>query len=203
MPGPFEVRSKTNNILPCAAQTKMTNHVLFEPENVLIKPEDLIRLNYEFMRIICEGGECMKAISPSVLSKHLQKRHNIKKEETAKFIDSIAPMMLWRKMQTIPEDGLKPQRGIRVVDGFRCRHCLDFRSRSAEDIEKHWTKEQHGAPAGSLVVHVRLQSWGVQSFGERPVYWIVVEEGAKSEEDKDLLLGASEAMTSAEDWEFV
>ena len=136
-----------------------------------------------------------------MLGEHLQKTHDIEKEETTKFIDSIVPGARWGKTQSVPEDGLKPQRGIRVVDGLRCRHCLDFRSRSVEDVEKHWEKKQHGVAKGSLVKHVRLQSWGVQSFGERPVYWIVVEEGGQGEgENKGWGLGGSEAKKIAEDW---
>lgn len=170
----------------------MTDQQSLEREDILTKPEDLITLNYKYMRIICGGTECMKVISLAMLGKHLRRKHNVNKEATAKFIDSIGKH--WGKLKDVPEDGLTPQRGIRVVDGFRCRHCLDFRSRSAEDVEKHWKKKQHGVPEGTLVEHVRLQSWGVQSFGERPVYWIVVEEVAQS---------GSEAMRLADHWELV
>lgn len=69
-----------------------------------------------------------------------------------------------------------------------------------EDVEKHWKKMQHGVAEGSLIEHVRLQSWGVQSFGERPVYWIVVEEGGQGEgKNKGWGLGGSEAKRLAED----
>lgn len=48
----------------------------------------------------------------------LKKTHDIKKEETAEFIDSIVPGTRWGKTQSVLEDRLNPQRGIRVVDGF-------------------------------------------------------------------------------------
>ena len=148
----------------------MTDQQSLGREDNLTRPEDLITLNYKYMRIICESAECMKAISLVMLGKHLRREHNVNKEATAKFIDSIGKH--WGKQKDVPEDGLRPQCGMRVVDGVRCRRCLDFRSRSAEDVEKHWGKEQHGVAEGSLVEHVRLQSWGES----RPVYWIVVEE---------------------------
>ncbi|KFY88243.1 hypothetical protein V498_06868 [Pseudogymnoascus sp. VKM F-4517 (FW-2822)] len=171
-------------------------------ENIPTEPEDLITLNYKYMRIICGATECMKAISLGMLGKHLRQKHNVSKEAAAKFVDSIGKQ--WGKRQHIPEDGLRPQYGLRVVDGVRCRRCLDFRSRSAEEVEKHWFKEQHGAAEGSLVEQVRLQSWGES----RPVYWIVVEEeicGQSEGEDEGWWLGSLEGVRqmAAEDWVIV
>ena len=106
----------------------------------------------------------------------------------------------WGKQKNVPEDGLRPQCGVRVVDGVRCRRCLDFRSRSAEDVEKHWDKEQHGVAEGSLIEHVRLQSWGES----RPVYWIVVDEGIQGEGENEgwglVGLEGKRQLGLAEDW---
>ncbi|KFZ21107.1 hypothetical protein V502_02937 [Pseudogymnoascus sp. VKM F-4520 (FW-2644)] len=183
----------------CAAQAKMTDQQSLEREDILAKPEDLITLNYKYMRIICGADECMKAISLGMLGKHLRRKHNVNKEATAKFIDSIRRQ--WGKRQIIPEDGLRPQFGIRVVDGVRFRRCPDLRSRSAEEVEKHWDKEQHGAAERSLVEQVRLQSWGES----RPVYWIVEEEiwGQGDGENEGWGLGGLEGkiqLALAEEW---
>lgn len=70
-----------------------------------------------------------------MLGKHLQQKHNVSKEATAKFIDLIVKQ--WRKQQDILEDRLRPQCRIQVVYRVRCRRCLDFRLRSAEEVEKH------------------------------------------------------------------
>ena len=67
----------------------MADQQSLEREDILANPAHLITLNYKYMRIICEGQECMKAISLGTLGKHLRRKHNVTKEAAAKFIDSI------------------------------------------------------------------------------------------------------------------
>lgn len=48
----------------------MTDQHSLEREDIFTKPDDLITLKYNYMRIICGRAECMKAISLVMLGKH-------------------------------------------------------------------------------------------------------------------------------------
>jgi hypothetical protein len=119
-------------------QAKVSKQRLSEEEGIPARPEEIVKLNHEYGRIICVGEECMKAIPLSMLGKHLGMEHNVPKGATAKFIDSIGKGA-WgrRRRKGTPADGLEPQKGIRILDGYRCRHCDVFRARSAGSVEDH------------------------------------------------------------------
>lgn len=97
------------------------------------RPEDFVKLNYEYGSVLYVGAECMKAIPLSMLGKHLEMEHNVPKE--AKFINSIGKEA-WgrRRRKGTPADGLEPQEGIRILDSYQCRHCDVYLARSVGQL---------------------------------------------------------------------
>jgi hypothetical protein len=77
----------------------------------------------------------------------------------------------------LPRGGLGPQAIIKIVNGFRCKHCqieAPFKTRSRDAIKKHGNKEhsKKRVAEDELFDSVRLQSW----FWEgKEQYWIADE----------------------------
>lgn len=175
----------------------MSNQRSSEAKGIYARPEDFMKLNYEYGRIICVGAECMKAIPLSMLGKHLGMEHNVPKGATATFIDSIGKEAWVRRREGTPADGLEPQEGIRILNGYRCRHCDVFRARSAMSVEDHWDSEGHGVAEESMVEQVRMQSWSSEEW--RAVFW-VVEEGLRSEGEDGLFCRVPNSVGEESEW---
>ncbi|KFY94165.1 hypothetical protein V498_04018 [Pseudogymnoascus sp. VKM F-4517 (FW-2822)] len=157
-----------------------------QAKGIQARPGDFIKLNYEYGRVICVGAECMKAIPLSMLG-----------GATATFIDSIGKEAWVRRREGTPADGLEPQEGIRILNGYRCRHCDVFRARSAMSVEDHWDSEGHGVAEGSMVEQVRMQSWSSEEW--RAVFW-VVEEGLGSEGEDGLFCRVPNSVGEESEW---
>lgn len=124
------------------------------PENV----RELILLNCNYQRVICIGPKCKQAVGWDGVGRHLREVHNVD-QSTSYTVNRMVRGPEWIHQQRSPEDGLAPQAGVPVVDGYRCRYCHEFKSRSEAEVEEHWNMMKHGVGLGGMAERVRLQSW--------------------------------------------
>ncbi|KFX89285.1 hypothetical protein O988_08687 [Pseudogymnoascus sp. VKM F-3808] len=80
-----------------------------------------------------------------------------------------------------PRNGLGPQKGLAVFEGFQCRFCEEPPARTVEDVEHH-LYEMHRETEGHIWDEVPVQSWGGKG-GVEEECWIV-DERKQSEEKK-------------------
>jgi hypothetical protein len=74
-----------------------------------------------------------------------------------------------------PEDGLVPQVGLAVRDGFRCWYCRRYMSVFPKDVDVHW-EYAHDVSEGGQAEKVQFQTWdGGFRDGCYHRYWIVAE----------------------------
>lgn len=103
----------------------MATQQLPQSEGIPEIVRELILLNYEYRRVICIGDKCKKAVGWCGAARHLREVHNVDKS-TSDTVNRMVRGPEWVHQQRSPEDGLAPQAGIAVVDGFRCRYCHEF-----------------------------------------------------------------------------
>jgi hypothetical protein len=151
--------------------------------------KDLIVINHEYKKIICKAKGCGRAIKAVNLRKHLQGRHRIRMS-VARQSSQVARGFrwdegLWANVQ--PKDGLAPQVGLGVMNGYRCKHCRQYVSIFREDVDVHWDYHGHGVTDGYNAEIVRFQTWyGSFVDGYSNSCWVVDEgkvgEGEETEE---------------------
>ena len=142
--------------------------------------EPWIVFNNAFEVLLCIRPECQRAVSPSALSQHLQRKHkaNIQLREA---VNSYVQQFLQRytdydfRTVALPLGGGLPLPILPVHNGFQCLNC-SFTTQNQSNIRKHASKEhnQKGAPNTDVYREVQLQSW----FEERRArYWVVDASG--------------------------
>lgn len=142
-----------------------------QPDGISEMVSGLIFLNYEYRSVICIGDECKKAVG---VGWHLRKVRNVDRS-ISYTVNRLVRGPEWIHQQRSPEDVLAPQAGMAVVDGFQCRHCHEFRSRSEAEVDKQWCRMKHGVGLGGMTERVKLQSWRQgRKYGR---YWAVKERG--------------------------
>ncbi|KFX96569.1 hypothetical protein O988_05247 [Pseudogymnoascus sp. VKM F-3808] len=140
-------------------------------------------VNEEYQMLICTRKLCGIGMELGGVEKHLIKRHEVKKtlaRGVQMAIRAAQEGKGWEEYSTRrPRNGLRPQRGLAVFDGFQCGLCDELPARRVEDVEHHLyvfpgKKECH------IWYPVRMQSWGGKGRVS-DVFWIVDE----SKEDND------------------
>jgi hypothetical protein len=155
-------------------------------------------VNEEYQRLICVRRGCGIAVELGSVRTHLVHRHGMKKMEAMGVVRGIRAAQWgkgWEKYsRRMPEDGSRPQEGLAVFDGVRCRFCREFRARTEGKGKEHLWKAGHGIDDD--LEPVRMQSWGGKG-GVDEEFW-VVDEGKGFEEKSE---GMSEGMSEEEEWE--
>jgi Orsellinic acid/F9775 biosynthesis cluster protein D len=137
----------------------------------------LVAVNVEYKVLICLGSGCSRAVRPSGFLEHVRKqKHPITKDgrKQGQEYTSAFPYDYTSSTITLPTNGLMPQPIIPTVDGFQCRHCLDYYSTSRKKMKVHGNKKHllKDIANDELFQPVRIQSW----FGEgKERYWVVDE----------------------------
>ncbi len=78
-------------------------------------------MNEEFNKVICIGAWCRRAIDKDDIEGHLKRRHKVKRllrKRIARVIEEKVERGWGMSKEGIPVDGLGPQKGLRVFDGF-------------------------------------------------------------------------------------
>lgn len=144
--------------------------------------KNLISFNHKYKKVICSGSGCGKAIELDRIGQHLGRRHHVKEQDSRK-VTEIARKLGWEEqlgLEVQPEDGMAPQVGMPVWDGFRCKHCRHYVAVYPEDVDDHWDYHQHGMRDGRITEKVRFQSWyGGFYDGFSNAYWVVDEGGTR------------------------
>lgn len=140
--------------------------------------------NEAYQTIICIDEGCGRAVDPWYAGTHLRKTHNVSKALTRKITNTIREgVMGWKGPgRGIPEDNSRPQEGLAVFDGVRCK-CGQFKARSAQEVEEHWRWAAHKKTTGSMMERVRMQSWGGRKGADQR-YWVVDEDKCGGIEDE-------------------
>ncbi|KFZ17917.1 hypothetical protein V502_04361 [Pseudogymnoascus sp. VKM F-4520 (FW-2644)] len=143
--------------------------------------------NEEYQTIICTDEGCGRAVDPWYAGTHLRKTHNVSKVLTKRITKTIREGgMGWKGHgRGIPEDESRPQEGIAVFDGVRCKCCGQFKARSVQEVEEHWRWAEHEETTGSMIERVRIQSWGGRKGADQR-YWVVDEDKCGGSEDERL-----------------
>lgn len=120
------------------------------------------------------GAGCQQALAPGGISRHLRDKHQMN-IEIRKLADQYIEQWQWLyDFQTVllPPDGLVPQPGISVFNGFQCLDCK-YTTKNRYNIRNHGFKEYNKEKRlqdKELFQIVQLQTW----FGEkRARYWVV------------------------------
>jgi hypothetical protein len=148
----------------------------------------LIVVNHKYKKIICMGKLCERAIKAANLRKHLQGRHRIRISVARQASQVVYGFRwdegLWANVQ--PKDGLAPQVGLGVMNGYQCTHCRQYMSIFREDIDDHWGYHGHGVTDGHNADMVRFQTWyGSFVDGYNNSYWVVDEEKEGESEETE------------------
>lgn len=96
-----------------------------------------------------------------------------------------------------PRNGLGPQKGLAVFDGFQCRFCEEPPARTVEDVDHHlWVF--HKETEGHIWDEVPVQSWGGKGRVEEECW--IVDRSKQSEEKKAEGEGREVYLDELEDW---
>lgn len=150
--------------------------------------KNLIVINHEYKKIICKAVGCGRAVKAVNLRKHLQGRHRIR-ISVAREASQVVRGFRWDEgswANVQPKDGLAPQVGLGVMNGYRCKHCRQYVSIYREDIDVHWVRQMHGVANGYDAENVRFQTWyGSFVDGYNNSYWVVDEEKEGESEEME------------------
>ncbi|OBT70936.1 hypothetical protein VF21_10106 [Pseudogymnoascus sp. 05NY08] len=145
-------------------------------------------VNQEYQMLICTRKGCGVGLGLGGVEKHMIKRHKVGKRLARGVQMGIRAAQEgkgWNECSNrIPWNGLKPQKGLAVFDGFQCRFCEESPARRVEDIENH-LYEMHRETEGHTWDEVPVQSWGGKGrVGD--VFWIVeiMDESKQCDEKK-------------------
>ncbi|OBT40104.1 hypothetical protein VE00_10013 [Pseudogymnoascus sp. WSF 3629] len=142
-------------------------------------------VNEEYQRLICTRKRCGVGLELCGVEKHMIKRHEVEKtlaRGVQMGIRAAQEGKGWDECsKKRPRNGLMPQKGLAVFDGFQYRFCEESPARRVEDVEHH-LYEMHRETEGHIWDEVRMQSWGGKGrVGDE--FWIV-DESKQSEEKK-------------------
>lgn len=158
------------------AQGKMGDSKNDAAEEMPAGVKNLISFNHEYEKIICSGSGC-GSIELEQLGRHLGRKHRVS-ARIAGQVARVARKLGWEEKlwgDQRPEDGMAPQVGLPVWDGFRCKEC-HYVAVIAEDVDDHWDYQQHGTQDRRKAEKVRFQSWDGSFYdGFRDEYWVVDE----------------------------
>lgn len=137
-------------------------------------------LNVAHGILICVASpSCRCAQKPSALARHLGDKHKVAIElrrQVEQYVQAFPHRSYDHASVGLPRDGSRPQPILPVLDGFACRDCTTFKTRSREVARQHSNQvhKKKRVADDELFQAVRLQSW----FGERRErYWVVVDNG--------------------------
>ncbi|OBT70705.1 hypothetical protein VF21_10276 [Pseudogymnoascus sp. 05NY08] len=140
--------------------------------------------NEEYQKVICTRKQCRIGLELGGVEKHLIKTHRVRETlvggiqmgicaQEGKGWDECSKKRL--------RNGLKPQKGLAVFDGFQCRFCEEPPARTVEEVNDH-LYEMHRETEGHIWDKVPVQSWGGKG-GVKDECWIV-DDSKQSEEKK-------------------
>ena len=160
------------------------------------KMQELLKgflMNEEYKRVICVREGCGVGLELGGVRIHLKARHKMKKTVALKVqrrLREAGGGQSWGLYEGgRPEDGLRPQEGLAVVDRIRCLNCYSFTARTVREMSRHWLERHEFGEVsvwedmeGRLWKRVRMQSWGGRLDGEEEEYWEVEDSEEKMEE---------------------
>ncbi|KFZ22892.1 hypothetical protein V502_02637 [Pseudogymnoascus sp. VKM F-4520 (FW-2644)] len=133
-------------------------------------------VNQKYQRLICVSKRCGGvAMELGMVEEHYESMHKSREYTIRKMVKAIHTTQWcygWDGIRdSMPVDGLRPQEGLGVFDGVRCRVC-HVKSRTIKEGKRHLRKAGHGVDED--LEAVRMQSWGGK--GEiKDEFWVVQE----------------------------
>ncbi|KFZ01775.1 hypothetical protein V500_00621 [Pseudogymnoascus sp. VKM F-4518 (FW-2643)] len=153
--------------------------------------------NKEYQKLICIDKGCQQAVDPQYAATHLRNTHEVRTNLAVRIAKIIREGGAIQKGcdKGIPKDGMEPQKGLPVFDGFRCGGCGDFKARSVQEVEGHCRTIWHEEGKYYIIERVRLQSWGGWEGSDQRL-WVVDER--KDGEGKEMEEGSREKAPAEE-----
>jgi len=120
----------------------------------------LIRYESKWRALICLL--CRHALPKKSMERHLWDRHELPAAERRAVVSAFVdhPAIESKEEFPVPPDGSEPVVGLRVSDGYQCRHCRAFSSKNRTAVERHGrARHPELRDGGTAADVVSLQQW--------------------------------------------
>lgn len=183
-----------------AMQCKMSNENLAREARIRLEMRRFL-VNRAYQRLVCTRRTCGVGLELGGVEKHLIETHEVEKTLARGIQMGIRAAQEGKGggecSKRRPRNGLGPQKGLAVFDGFQCRFCEEPPARTVEEVEHH-LYVFHKETEGHIWDEVPVQSWGGKG-GVEEECWIV--DVSKQSEEKN---GEGESrevyLDELEDW---
>lgn len=97
--------------------------------------------NKEYQRLICTRKRCGIGLELGGVEEHLVRAHGVEETLARGVQMGFRAAQEWKGWVECsnkrPQNGLGPQKGLEVFDGFQCRFCEEPPARTVEEVDDH------------------------------------------------------------------
>ena len=106
-------------------------------ETILSSYQSLVHYDFEFKVLVCI--QCRVALVRSSLARHFRRAHNFKIGDYKDIMNHAIQFGLPKKHDDLLQvpDYLNPRVGLTIVQGWRYKICLEFKTDGRDQMQRH------------------------------------------------------------------